>query len=106
MKALHNARHAAEAHLIRGYLESFGIPALVRGEFLAGGIGELPADVCKVWVLDDSDHARAGDLLRQFFHGEAARDHAHERWRCVQCDESLEGQFTECWNCGASRPST
>ncbi len=104
MKPLHSARHATEAHLIRGYLESQGIDAVVRGEFLAGGIGELPAGLCKVWVMEDGEFARADDLLRQFLRGEAARDHAHERWRCAQCDEALEGQFTACWNCGSARP--
>ena len=58
MKPLHTARHATEAYLIRGYLESQGVNTVVRGEFLTGGIGELPADLCKVWVMDDRDFAR------------------------------------------------
>ena len=104
MKPLHTARHAAEAHLIRGYLEANGVQAIVRGEFLAGGIGELPADLCKVWVIDDASFARADALVRQFLQGDAAHTYAHEHWRCTQCHEPLEGQFTECWNCGAARP--
>ena len=95
MKPLHTARHAAEAHLIRGYLEANGVQAIVRGQFLAGGIGELPADLCKVWVIDDASFARADALVRPFLQGDAA---------CTQCHEPLEGQFTECWNCGAARP--
>lgn len=104
MKPLHTARHATEAHLIRGYLESRGIAALVRGEFLSGGVGELPADLCKVWVIDDQEFARADHLLRQFLQGDAAREHAHERWRCEPCNEDIEGQFTACWRCGSARP--
>ena len=104
MKPLHTARHAAEAHLIRDYLESEGIKTIVRGEFLTGGIGELPADVCQVWVVVDSDAERAWALLRQFLRGDAARAHAHERWRCAGCNESIEGQFTDCWKCGLARP--
>ena len=103
MKPLHTARHAAEAYLIQGYLESHGINAIVRGEYLVGGIGELPTDLCKVCVVDDSEFARADDLLRRFLQGEAAREYAHERWRCATCDEALEGQFTSCWNCGSVR---
>jgi len=103
MKPLHTARHAAEAHLIRGYLESEGIAAIVRGEFLTSGIGELSADVCQVWVTVDSEAARAQHLLLQFLQGDAAREHAHERWRCSQCSEDIEGQFTDCWHCGAPR---
>jgi hypothetical protein len=104
MKPLHTARHATEAHLVRGYLESHGVTAIVRGEYLAGGIGELPADLCKVWVVNDNDYARADDLLRQFLRGEAAREHAHEGWQCTNCHEDIEGQFTTCWNCGTVRP--
>ncbi len=104
MKPLHTARHAAEAHLIRGYLESQGINALVRGEHLLGGIGELPADLCKVWVIADSDFEPAAALLRQFLQGEAARVYAHQRWRCAPCGEDIEGQFTHCWRCGDARP--
>ena len=89
--------------MIRGYLESQGINALVRGEFLVGGIGELPADLCKVWVVDNSDLARADELLRQFLQGDAARTYAHEHWRCEPCNEAIEGQFTACWKCGATR---
>ncbi len=103
MKPLHSARHATEAHLICGYLESQGIHTIVRGEFLAGGIGELPADLCKVWVIDDNDYARADDMLRQFLQGDAARVHAHDQWQCADCNEALEGQFTACWNCGGVR---
>jgi hypothetical protein len=104
MKPLHIARHATEAHLIRGYLESQGIAALVRGEYLTGGIGELPADVCKVWVADDREFARAQEVLGHFLQGDAARAHAHERWHCARCGEDIEGQFTDCWNCGSPRP--
>lgn len=105
MRPLYNARHAAEAHLIRGYLESQGVDAIIRGEFLASGIGDLPADVCKVWVINDDDFTRADALLRQFLQGEAARDHAHEHWRCGRCHEAIEGQFTACWQCGGVRPA-
>ncbi|MEQ1776219.1 MAG: DUF2007 domain-containing protein [Burkholderiales bacterium] len=104
MKPLHTARHAAEAHLIRGYLESEGITAIVRGEYLTGGFGELPADLCSVWVIDDSDFARADASLRRFLQGQAAHDHAHEGWHCARCNESIEGQFTACWRCGGVRP--
>ena len=37
MKQIHAARHAPEAHLVKGFLESNGISAVVRGEFLTSG---------------------------------------------------------------------
>ena len=26
-------------------------------------------------------------------------------WTCPDCGERIEPQFTECWNCGASKPA-
>ena len=104
MKQLHAARHALEAHLVRGFLESHGIAAEVRGEYLTSGMGELPADVCSVWVRDDAQYAQANELLIAFLKGSFARQFSGERWTCAQCGEALEGQFTACWNCGSARP--
>ncbi len=104
MKRVHNARHGAEAHLVRGFLESHGIEAVVRGDLLAGGWGELPVDLCAVWVTDDAAFAEADRLLRDFLGGAPARLHAAAGWTCPHCRETLEGQFTACWQCGRERP--
>lgn len=104
MKRVHNARHITEAHLIRGFLESHGIDALVRGDFLTGGWGELPVDVCAVWITDDARFAEADQLLKDYFKGALARIHGGKAWSCPQCSETIEGQFTACWQCGAERP--
>src|SRR4051812_14869215 len=103
MKLLHPARHAVEAHLIRGFLASHGIEASVRGEFLTSGWGELPADVCSVWIARDDQFIEADELLRAFLKGSYARRYSEQAWKCERCAEKLEGQFTECWNCGAAR---
>jgi hypothetical protein len=105
VKQVHAARHAADAHAVRGFLESQGIEALVRGEFLAGGLGELPADICSVWITNDAQFAEANALLIDFLKGAQAQRFGAERWQCPNCAEALEGQFTACWNCGAARPS-
>lgn len=104
MKQIHIAKHAPEAHLVKGFLESNGIEAIVRGEFLTSGWGELPLDVCSVWVSDDSQYERANALLIAFLNGDLAREYRGEHWRCPQCGEQLEGQFTKCWSCGAVKP--
>jgi len=102
MRQVHVAKHAPEAHIVKGLLESNGIAAVIRGEFLTGGWGELPVDVCSVWIADDAQYERAQSVLAAFFRDEPARQgHA---WRCHHCGEQLEEQFTKCWNCGAIRP--
>lgn len=105
MKRVHNAQHGAEAHLIRGYLESHGIEAVVRGDLLAGGWGELPVDLCAVWITDDARLEETDRLLRDFLRGAPARIHGGAGWTCPQCEEAIEGQFTACWQCGRERPA-
>ncbi|HXF65399.1 MAG TPA: DUF2007 domain-containing protein [Burkholderiales bacterium] len=105
MKQVHIARHAPEAHLVKGFLESHGIPAMVRGEYLTGGWGELPVDVCSVWIEDERQYERAQTLLVAFLRGDFAREFRDQGWRCPKCGESLEGQFTACWSCGTRRPA-
>jgi hypothetical protein len=104
MKQLHVAKHAMEANLVKGFLESQGIEAIVRGEYLTGGWGELPVDLCTVWIADDAQFERANELLFEFLNGTLARRFSGERWTCPKCGEPLEGQFTACWNCGTSKP--
>ncbi len=105
MKQLHVARHAPEAHLVRGFLDANGIAATVRGEHLGSGWGELPVDVCSVWVIEDAQFERANALIMDFLKGTAAQAHGADSWQCPRCREPLEGQFTDCWNCGESRPA-
>ena len=42
MRRVFVAQHPAEAHLLKGLLESNGIPSEVRGEALFGVRGEIP----------------------------------------------------------------
>jgi len=102
MKLVYTAKHPTEAHLIRGMLEAEGIRAEVKGDQLYGAFGELPV-LPTVWILDDTLAAQADRVVIDFLHGTAARKYGHERWTCHQCGESLEGQFTDCWKCGARR---
>lgn len=103
MKLVFTAKHPTEAHLVRGLLESEGIRAEVRGDQLYGAFGEIPV-LPTVWILDAAAGADAARLVVEFLRGTPAHRHRHEHWTCASCNETLEGQFTECWNCGAARP--
>lgn len=105
MKPVYTAKHPAEAHLVRGMLEAGGIRAEVRGDQLYGAFGELPV-LPTVWIHDATADLEALRLVGEYLHGTPARRHANERWICPSCGEGLEGQFTDCWNCGAARPAT
>lgn len=102
------AQHHAEAHLVKGLLQSHDIAADVRGEALfttmeAASI--LPGAAPEVWVLHPSQAPQAEDLIRRFVKGEAFLHASGSPWPCPKCGETLEPQFTTCWKCGAAKPS-
>ena len=76
-----------------------------RAHSIALRVGELPLDVCSVWVHDDTplDHAR--ELLNSVLSGNLARKMSAQHWTCNDCGEALEGQFTACWRCGVAKPA-
>ncbi len=100
MKRIWRAYHVVEAMHLRNVLEAAGIPAILRNENLIRVAGEVPFDQAwpEVWILDDAQAGEAGVLLQ-----EVRRPRYAPGWTCRQCSESLEGQFTTCWNCGTDR---
>ena len=91
---------------IRNLLEAEGIACHVRNEFLSAGAGELPPTEVwpEVWVVEDTQAERAQRLI-----AEATKDSGAEPaqpWRCHACAEELDGNFAQCWKCGALRTDT
>jgi hypothetical protein len=99
MKRVFSTFNLQAAHHSRNLLEAEGIRAVVRNEILSSAMGELPPAECQieVWVLREADAARAGEILRQ------PDRSAGPAWKCADCGETSEGQFTQCWRCGAYR---
>lgn len=66
MKTVYIAQHSIDAHVVRGLLESHGIHAIVTGDYLQGGIGELPAfGIVEVRVAEN-DMAEARSIIETF----------------------------------------
>lgn len=88
---------------LRQLLESHHIECITKNEYLLGGAGELPPTECwpELWIIEDFQYDKARELVAEFLSAPPGSDTA---WRCPQCGESLEGQFTACWHCGAQRP--
>lgn len=98
MKALYQAQDLMEAQLLKDYLAGYHIQTVVHGEYMMGAAGELPVQQFPVlWVVEERDYERAKQLVEHFLHQESAT----AEWCCSQCGESNEGQFHQCWNCGA-----
>ncbi|HET6655063.1 MAG TPA: DUF2007 domain-containing protein [Gammaproteobacteria bacterium] len=53
MHIVYRAESLVDAHLVKDALEALEIPAFISGEYLVGGVGELPArDFLAVMVPD------------------------------------------------------
>jgi hypothetical protein len=87
---------------LKNILEIYGIDCVVRNIYLAGAVGELPPIECwpELWVVDDADYPRAGEILEKVL---APLGSVKKPWQCSKCGEEVEGQFSECWNCGWER---
>lgn len=101
MKLLLRCEHALAAAHLAGALRAAGIDCEVRNTTLSGALGEIPFLECapQIWLSDDRDETRARELLALL-----RRPPEGDAWVCGTCGETLEPQFAQCWNCGASRP--
>ncbi len=90
---------AVVTHL-KHVLDMNGIECEVRGEYLAAAVGEIPVTEAwpELWVLDKANGEDAARLVHEALE-EGESDQAN--WECQSCHEIVEGQFAECWNCGA-----
>lgn len=102
MRTVYSAPNITLVTLFRDILEARGIACTIRND-LTGAGSQIQAVEC--WpelCVRDEDYSEAVRLVEEALAGK--RDAAGS-WRCRNCGEELEGQFTECWNCGSTRPS-
>ena len=66
MKTVLHALDTIEANLIKGLLESEGITSHVLGEYLQGGIGELPTNGLIRVVVDEQDYDNANNIIENW----------------------------------------
>ena len=66
MIKIYSAQNAVDAHIVKGLLQQQGISAMVNGEYLQGGIGELPMiGLITVSVIED-DYENAKKVLDDY----------------------------------------
>jgi len=105
LKKVYTAGSLAGAHLLKGLLEGAGIDAEVQGEQTFQIAGQVPSKLTAltVWIINDDDFEKAEEIVTSYREREIGRSVEGTPWRCG-CGEENEGQFTECWSCGRSRP--
>ncbi|CAB3809734.1 hypothetical protein LMG28688_07052 [Paraburkholderia caffeinitolerans] len=83
-------------------LAAAGVPCELHNRYLSGAMGEIPADQCapEIWLTDERDETLARKLIADATNGPPP---GAPSWRCPQCGETLEAQFTVCWQCGHER---
>ena len=59
MKTVYEASNAIEAHMLLDLLKQEGVTAQIHGEYLQGGIGELPASGFVRLVVEEADYEQA-----------------------------------------------
>jgi len=102
-QAIYTAETLIQVEHIRALLDNEGIRTTVRNQYLSAGLGELPAFECwpELWLVNEGDSARAQRFIQDYLRADPG---LLQDWRCPQCGETIEGQFSQCWHCGAEHP--
>ena len=100
---VYSAPVLAQVTHIKHVLEMNDIECYIQGEYRSGAAGELPPTETwpELWVVDPSNVEAAKRLVDEAL--TPARP-AQPGWTCPSCKEVNEGQFGQCWNCGAICP--
>ena len=70
MKNIFDASNSIEANLLKNILQQEGITAYIKGEYLQGGMGELPAMGLVSIMVEDEDQFRAAQVIRNWESGD------------------------------------
>jgi hypothetical protein len=65
MRTVYHAEGIVDAHLVKDALENAGIPAFVNGEYLIGGMGQLPARDFMTVSVPEIFADDAGPIVRE-----------------------------------------
>jgi hypothetical protein len=103
MRRVHVAENLADAYIVKDALAGYGFDCTIQGEHLVGVRGEGAAydvdSLPSVWVPEH----QAERAMRVVADAAGGPSEAGD-WVCPNCDEEIEGQFTDCWQCGTARP--
>jgi hypothetical protein len=102
MKRIHSAKDPLMIGHLKNVMGTFGIKCIAKKLDLISAAGELPPIECwpELWVVDDDKVVKAKRILKKTL---APLASVKRSWTCNGCGENIEGQFSECWNCGHDR---
>lgn len=80
MRTLYEAANGLEARLLHDLLAQEGVPARIYGEFLQGGVGELPVAGLVRLMVDERDYAAGRALIARWESGLTHADWNDAPW--------------------------
>ncbi len=101
MIVIYSAPVLAMVENVKNVLELNGISSTITNQYLSAGAGELPP--IETWPqlsVSEQDAERASEIIEA---AERDQGESQETWVCPKCNEEIEGQFSDCWNCGTAR---
>lgn len=106
MKRIYSSSNPIGVRNAAAFLEQNGFRVTVQGEDRWGSAGGIPPIECwpELMLLDETQEAAALECLKRYREGARTQTGAPP-WRCAQCGEELEAQFSECWRCQPRLPS-
>ncbi|MBU2647350.1 DUF2007 domain-containing protein [bacterium] len=92
------------AEIAKGILAENGVEAMIGKDDCGGMLPNLQVTQgVRLYVLP-RDVEKSERLLKPITADQSAENaEAVLMWRCSNCGEILEPQFTSCWKCGADR---
>lgn len=72
MKFLYSPNNIIDANLLKGLLKQEGIDCRISGEYLQGGIGELPPFGIAQLLVDEADFEQASNVINAWESGDYA----------------------------------
>jgi hypothetical protein len=98
VRQVYSASDTSEAELLKQLLTDNDIPAVVEGAEVANVFGEIPPAKPAVSVPENVDWERVTQIVSEFENAKRQRA-AGIPWVCPRCRETIEPQFSDCWNC-------
>jgi len=99
---VYDAENQIDAQLALDALQSAEIEVVMKGQFLSGAAGELPASgLVTLWVVDPNSEDKARDIIADY---ESRKYLSGPPQKCPACSEMIDGNFVCCWNCGEELP--
>ncbi|RDS84574.1 DUF2007 domain-containing protein [Dyella monticola] len=80
MRIVYRAQNLIDAHLVKDALEHAQVPAFISGEYLTGGVGQLPAMDYVAVLVPESSVDVAESIVREIDHALAEARSVIQEW--------------------------